>query len=107
MFHCVDDTGPFQDKPDGKKSLLCFLARFYARSPRAEGSLSSCLAEPLPFTSPAFRNLIDSERDMKYSKEAPSDQCLNNLQCLNWGRVTCWLHLSSICPQFRSDPLVC
>lgn len=37
MFHCVDDTGPFQDRRTEKKSLLCFLARFYPRSPRAEG----------------------------------------------------------------------
>lgn len=106
IFHCVNDTGLFQDRPDWKKkkSLLLFLGQ---RSPRTEGSLSSCFAEPLPFTSPALRNLINSDGDMKYSKEAPSDQCLNSLQGLNWGCATCWLHSSSTCPLFRSDPSVC
>lgn len=94
-------TGQTEKK---KKSLLLFLGQ---RSPRTEGSLSSCFAEPLPFTSPALRNLINSDGDMKYSKEAPSDQCLNSLQGLNWGRATCWLHSSSTCPLFRSDPSVC
>lgn len=54
MFHCVDDTGPFQDRLHWKKSLLCFVSRFYPRSPRDEGWLSSCLAEPLPFTFTCF-----------------------------------------------------
>lgn len=106
MFLCVDTQGLSRTGQTGKKSLLCFLARFYPRSLRAEKSLSSCFTEPLPFTSPALRNLIDSDRDIKYSKDAPNDQS-QQLAVLNWGSVTCWLCLSRTCPQFRSDLLVC
>lgn len=32
----------------------------------------NCSLNPLTFTSPVLRNLINSDRDMKYSKEAPA-----------------------------------
>lgn len=116
MFHCV--RWQCLSRADWTRNLcLCFLAKFYPRPPTASGSPSSCLTESgsLTLSSPAPRNLIDSDRDTKRLEEScqasgsqkacrvNSGKCHVLVACLgqlghapcqtHWGITSNWFYL--------------
>lgn len=82
MFHCV--RWQCLAGADWTENLcLCFPAKFYPRSPTASGSLSSCLTESgsLALTSPALRNLINSDRDSSQPSVSQNACRVNSGKC--------------------------